>query len=80
MPASLWPKADPGAVAKKTITVAVQVNGKLRGQIDVPTEAAQAEVIAVARADDNVARHLEGKTVKKEVYVAGRLVNFVVAG
>jgi leucyl-tRNA synthetase len=77
---SRWPKADLDAVAKKTITLAVQVNGKLRGQIDVAADLAQAEVIAVAKADVNVARHLEGKALKKEVYVPGRLVNFVVAG
>ena len=77
---SRWPKADPDAVAKKTISVAVQVNGKLRGQVSVPADLVEAEIVALAKGDENVARHLEGKTLKKQVYVPGRLVNFVVAG
>ncbi|MBI5507564.1 MAG: leucine--tRNA ligase [Deltaproteobacteria bacterium] len=77
---STWPKADPQAVAKEIITVAIQVNGKLRGQIQVSTSAAAPEVIRAAKSDENVSRHLTGKTVKKEVYVPGRLVNFVVSG
>jgi leucyl-tRNA synthetase len=54
----------------------VQVNGKLRGQIEVAPDASQETVLAAARA--NVARHLEGVTVRREVYVKGRLVNLVV--
>jgi leucyl-tRNA synthetase len=74
-----WPKPDPEAVALQTLTIAVQVNGKLRGQIEIPAAAEQAEALALAKADEKIAKHLEGKTIKKEVYVQKRLVNFVVA-
>ncbi len=77
---SLWPKPDLDAVARKSVMLAVQVNGKLRGQVEVPIDASQATALAAAKADENVARHLEGKTIKKEVVVPNRLVNFVVAG
>ncbi|RMH41598.1 MAG: leucine--tRNA ligase [Deltaproteobacteria bacterium] len=73
-----WPKPDPALVADDTVTYAVQVNGKVRGQIEVPAGASEADVRAAAEQAANVARHLEGKTVRKFVFVPGRLVNFVV--
>jgi leucyl-tRNA synthetase len=57
------------------VTVPVQVNGKLRARIEVP---AGADLEAAARADEQVRRHLDGRTVHKVVVVPGRLVNFVV--
>ncbi len=75
---SRWPKADPEALAKTTVNIAVQVNGKLRGQISVAPDLGKDAVLAAARGDDNVKKHLEGKAIKKEVFVPGRLVNFVV--
>ena len=63
---------------RDTITVAVQVNGKLRGTIDVAAEAAEADVLALAKSNDNVKLFLDGKPIKREVYVKGRLVNLVV--
>ena len=54
--------------------------GKVRGKIQVPAEAGEAEVIDIARADLNVGRHLEGQTVKRAIYVRGRIVNFVIGG
>ena len=77
---SRWPTADAEAVARSSINVAVQVNGKLRGQIAVAPDAPEGEVVAAAKADDNVRKYLDGKSIKKEVYVPRRLVNFVVAG
>jgi leucyl-tRNA synthetase len=58
--------------------VAVQVNGKLRGVVDVPAGADQALVEEAARAEERVASALEGKTVRRVVYVPDRLINFVV--
>ena len=58
--------------------VAVQVNGKLRGTVDVAMGTPEDDVVAAARADENVARHIEGKTERRVIYVEGRLVNFVV--
>jgi leucyl-tRNA synthetase len=75
-----WPVADPQLTAAETFTIAVQVMGKLRGKIEVLPDAAEADVVAAAEAEPNVARALEGKRIVKRVYVAGRIVNFVVAG
>jgi len=75
-----WPEADASLAAAETVTIAVQVMGKLRGTVGVPPGAAEAEVIAAAQAEPNVARALEGKRVVKRIYVPGRIVNFVIAG
>ncbi len=75
---SHWPGYDPGLTVEDTATVAVQVGGKTRGTVTVPQGADQAAAEAAARADAGVARHLEGKTVRKVIWVPGRLLNFVV--
>ena len=59
-------------------TMVVQVNGKTRGRINVAADADEAVVIAEARRNENVARHLEGVAIRKSVVVPGRLVNLVV--
>ncbi|MEQ1856643.1 MAG: leucine--tRNA ligase [Longimicrobiales bacterium] len=74
-----WPSYDPAKATETSVTIAVQVNGKLRGSITVAKGAAEADVVATARADQNVARHLEGTNERKVIYVKERLVNFVVA-
>ncbi|HEY5623792.1 MAG TPA: leucine--tRNA ligase, partial [Gammaproteobacteria bacterium] len=73
-----WPEADQGLLKTDTIEVPVQVNGKMRGKIEIPADAGEDEVLGLARADANVARHLEGADVKRAIYVPGRIVNFVV--
>lgn len=73
-----WPEYDPTALKLSKVTIAVQVNGKLRGTIDAPTEAAEPEVVALARAVPGVVKHFTGEP-KKVIYVPGKLVNFVVA-
>ena len=73
-----WPRADPKLLQSETVTVAVQVNGKLRDRIEAPTEASEADLIELANASDNVRRHLDGKEVVKRVVVPGKLVNLVV--
>ncbi|MEE8408539.1 MAG: class I tRNA ligase family protein, partial [Myxococcota bacterium] len=77
---SSWPEADPEALARDTLRIIVQVNGKLRGQLDVAADASEEAVADSARADENVARFLEGKTLRKQIFVPGRLINFVVSG
>ena len=74
-----WPTFDPSALIDDTVTIAVQVLGKLRGQVQVSRDASQEDVLGAARAEENVARFLLGKEEKKVIYVPGRLVNFVVA-
>jgi leucyl-tRNA synthetase len=72
-----WPEWDPAALARDVVTIAVQVQGRLRGTVDVPADASQAEVLDAARAE--VADHLADAAVQREVVVPGRLVNFVLA-
>jgi leucyl-tRNA synthetase len=73
-----WPEFDPAKVVESTITIAVQVNGKLRASIELAKGAPEAVVVAAARAEENVRRHLDGATERRVVYVKERLVNFVV--
>jgi leucyl-tRNA synthetase len=75
-----WPEADPALLAAETVTIAVQVMGKLRATISVPPNAEADAVIAAAAAEPNVARALAGMRVVKCVHVPNRIVNFVVAG
>jgi leucyl-tRNA synthetase len=75
-----WPAFDPALCLADTVTIAVQVNGKLRGEVSAPAGASEAEVRALAEADPKVQGYLAGKPLKKVVYVPKRLLNFVVAG
>jgi leucyl-tRNA synthetase len=75
-----WPAAEPTLVAAETVTIAVQVMGKLRATIEAVPDAPMQANIAAARAEANVARALDGKRIVKEIYVPNRIVNFVVAG
>ena len=73
-----WPEWDEKLVAEEVITLAVQVNGKVRAEIIVATDITEAEAIAAAKTDDRVAAHLKGKPLKKAIYVPGRLVSLVI--
>ena len=75
---SEWPDADEQFLVAATLELAVQVNGKLRGNITVDAEADKAVILQAAKTEENVSRHIEGKTLVKEIYVPGRIVNFVV--
>ena len=72
-----WPEVDESALERDTVTLVVQVNGKLRGRVEVPAGTGRAEAEAAARRDPNVARHLEGKAVRQIVLVPDRLLNIV---
>ena len=60
------------------VTLAIQVNGKLRSTLDVPVDIPKEEALTAARADERVARFLESGTLRREIYVPKRLINFVV--
>jgi leucyl-tRNA synthetase len=75
-----WPEPDPDLLVADSVTIAVQVMGKLRGTIAVVPDAPADAVIAAAEAEPNVARALVGKRVVKRIHVPNRIVNFVVAG
>ena len=73
-----WPKYDPAALVEDEIEIPVQVLGKLRGRIKVPVSATPADMEAAAKANADVARFLDGKTIVKVIAVPKRMVNFVV--
>ena len=75
---SAWPTADPELMKEDVVTIVVQVNGKLRGQVEVANPPVEATVLAAVRANTAVQKWLEGKQVVKEIYVPGKLVNLVV--
>jgi leucyl-tRNA synthetase len=73
-----WPQADPPLLSSETVTLVVQVNGKLRDRIEASAETPKDELLRLARASEKVSRFLDGKEVVKEVVVPGKLVNLVV--
>jgi leucyl-tRNA synthetase len=75
-----WPEAEPALLVADSVTIAVQVMGKLRGTVEVPPDSPADVVIAAAEADPNVVKALEGKRIVKRVHVPNRIVNFVTAG
>ena len=72
-----WPKADPALLVDNTVTIAVQVNGKLRATITLPRDMRAAEVEAAALAEEGVKRALENKAPKKVIVVPNKIVNVV---
>ena len=74
-----FPQADASAMARDAVTLAVQVNGKLRGTIEVAVDAPRETIEALALAESNVAKFLEGQAVRKVILVPGKVVNIVAA-
>lgn len=74
-----WPDFDEALLKTKTIEVPVQVNGKMRGLIEIPADADDELVLQLSKDDENVSRYLQNKEIKRAIYVAGRIVNFVVS-
>jgi leucyl-tRNA synthetase len=72
-----WPQVDESALVQDSLTLVIQVNGKLRGQIEVPADASREAVEASARANENVLRFTEGLSIRKVIVVPGKLVNIV---
>ncbi len=73
-----WPVGDADLAAAQTVTIAVQIMGKLRGTLEMPPGSEAAAVLAAAEGEPNVARLLAGKTIVKRIHVPDRIVNFVV--
>ena len=73
-----FPAFDPELVKDDLITIAVQVNGKVRGKLEVPADISKDEFLSKAKIDESVSKHLQGKSIVKEIYVPGRICNFVV--
>jgi leucyl-tRNA synthetase len=73
-----WPAYDPAVLATSEVKLVFQVNGKHRGDALVPVGTTEAQAIDLARAHPKVTPHLEGKAVKRVIYVPGKILNLVV--
>jgi leucyl-tRNA synthetase len=74
-----WPASNPEFLQTSTVTIVVQINGKVRGQLNLPTASSQEDVVAAAKADPKVADYLKDQKIVKTVFVPGKLVSFVVS-
>ena len=74
---SAWPEWDEAKTVDDEIEIAVQIGGKLKGTILVPKDISKDDAIAAAKADPKIAPLLAGKSIVKEIYVPGRIVNIV---
>ena len=75
---STWPQYDESKIQDELLTLAIQVNGKLRGTIKVNKDKPNDEVLKLAKEEENVSKHLEGKEIIKEIVIPGKIVNIVV--
>ena len=73
-----WPQHDESAIVLDSLTYAVAINGKTRGQIELPKDIAKDDALEAARGMENIQRHIGDKTIRKEIFVPGRMINFVV--
>jgi len=72
-----FPAHDPALLVEDVVEIPVQVDGKVRDTVQVPSGAEQADVVSAARATDNVAKHLQGRDLVKVIWVPGRMLNLV---
>ena len=79
LPYQPWPASDPALVVEDRVTVAVQVNGKLRATLELARGSDEASVKNAALADARVRRYVDGAEVRKAIYVRDKLLNLVVA-
>ncbi len=75
-----WPTFNPELTKESSVIVGVQVNGKIRGKIDIAPDASEEDAQKLATANRNVARYIEGKDIMKFIYIPGKIVNIVVKG
>lgn len=73
-----WPVFDPEKAKDDEIDLPVQIGGKMRGTLRVARDIAKEDAIALAKADPAIGKHLEGKTIVKEIFVPGRIMNLIV--
>jgi leucyl-tRNA synthetase len=73
-----WPSYDPALCEEDEVEVPVQINGRVRGRITLPKEATEEQALAAARAAPNLAAQLEGKTLRKTIWVPGKILNLIV--
>jgi leucyl-tRNA synthetase len=74
-----WPAVDPALLVRATETIAIQINGRPRGTVALPTGASESEAVEAARQVDSIQRHMNGSAIRRVVYVPGRIINLVIA-
>ena len=72
-----WPEYDEAKTVENSVEIVLQIMGKVRSRITISVDMPKDEVLALAKADEKIAAAIEGKTIKKEIYVPGKLVNIV---
>jgi len=75
-----WPVWDAARALEESVTIAVQINGKLRATLEMPRDVAQAEAHEAALADERVRRYVDGGQIRKVIFVPNKLLNLVVGG
>jgi leucyl-tRNA synthetase len=73
-----WPEYDETYLTEKTVTIAVQINGKVRSQITTSPDASEAEAVAAAKSDPKIQRYTKGKPIKKTIYIPTKILNLIV--
>lgn len=73
-----WPQVDSGYLKEDLVSMIVQINGKLRGMLELPIDTSELEALAAAEQNPAIARYLEGKNIRKRIFVQNRLLNLVV--
>ena len=75
----VWLDVDEDALVKTTVPIIVQVNGKLRGKLEMSVDDSKQDIEAAARKVENVEKFIEGKTIRKVIVLPAKLINFVVS-
>ncbi|MFH2034847.1 MAG: hypothetical protein ABIJ45_00460, partial [Candidatus Zixiibacteriota bacterium] len=75
---SLFPEYDKNAIEFDLVTIAIQINGKLRSQVNVPLNSPENNVAALAMEDGKIAGYIEGKTIIKRIYIPNKILNLVI--
>ena len=73
-----WPEFDPAKCVDDVVTMGVQINGKMRGKIELAPDAEEATALEVAKSVENISTHLDGKNIVKVIYRPGKILNLVV--
>jgi leucyl-tRNA synthetase len=76
-----WPSYDPKMIVQSEAVIVIQINGKVRGQLIINNSELinnKEEIEDMAKKDEKISKYLEGQTVKKTIFVAGKLINFVI--
>ena len=74
-----WPEADKNLLKEKSVEIAIQINGKLRGTVTVESNLPQKEIEILAREQENIKKYIENKKIKKVIYIDNKLLNLVVS-